>query len=114
MQRHLLYIVNPISGTKNKSSIQEIIKTKTTAAGFAFDIYPSVANGDYSYLEHTIKEKKVTDIIIAGGDGTINQVINSLRRYDVQFGILPCGSCYGLAFSAGLPKKIQKAHEKEL
>jgi len=109
MQRHLLYIVNPISGTKSKSSIQEMIKTKTTAAGFAFDIYPSVANGDYSFLEHTIKERKVTDIIIAGGDGTINQVINSLRKFDVQFGILPCGSGNGLAFSAGIPKNIQKA-----
>ena len=109
MQRHLLYIVNPISGTKNKSSIQEVIKTKTTATGFGFDIYPSVANGDYSFLEHTIKERKVTDIIIAGGDGTINQVINSLRKFDVQFGILPCGSGNGLAFSAGIPKNIQKA-----
>ncbi|MGN6400522.1 MAG: diacylglycerol/lipid kinase family protein [Flavisolibacter sp.] len=109
MQRRLIYIVNPISGTKNKSSIREIITKKTTAAGLHFDIFPSVANGDYSFLEHAIKEKKITDVIIAGGDGTINQVINSLRRFDVQFGILPCGSGNGLAFSAGIPKNIQKA-----
>ena len=50
-----------------------------------------------------------TDVIIAGGDGTINQVINSLRRLEVQFGILPCGSGNGLAFSAGIPKNIEKA-----
>jgi diacylglycerol kinase (ATP) len=109
MKRHFLYIVNPISGTKNKSSVKETIKAKTTAAGFAFDIYPSVENGDYSFLDHVIKEKKVTDIIIAGGDGTVNQVVNSLRRFDVQFGILPCGSGNGLAFSAGIPKNIEKA-----
>jgi YegS/Rv2252/BmrU family lipid kinase len=109
MKRHFLYIVNPISGTKNKSSVKETIKAKTTAAGFAFDIYPSVENGDYFFLDHVIKEKKVTDIIIAGGDGTVNQVVNSLRRFDVQFGILPCGSGNGLAFSAGIPKNIEKA-----
>jgi diacylglycerol kinase (ATP) len=104
-----LYIINPISGTKNKSSLREIIKAKTTAAGFAFDIYSSVANGDYSFLEPAIKEKKVTDVIIAGGDGTINQVVNALRKFDVQFGILPCGSGNGLAFSAGISKSIEKA-----
>lgn len=109
MQRRLIYIVNPISGTKNKSSIREIITKKTTAAGLHFDIFPSVANGDYSFLEHAIKEKKITDVIIAGGDGTINQVINSLRRFNIQFGILPCGSGNGLAFSAGIPKSIEKA-----
>jgi len=109
MERRLLYIVNPISGTKNKSSLQEIIKIKTATAGLPFDIYPSVENGDYSFLHHTIEKKKVTDIIIAGGDGTINQVINGLRKFDLQFGIIPCGSGNGLAFSAGLSKNPEKA-----
>jgi YegS/Rv2252/BmrU family lipid kinase len=109
MKRRFLYIINPISGTGGKSSLQETIKAKTAAAGFAFDIYPSVANGDYSFLEHSIQEKKITDIVIAGGDGTINQAINSLRKFDVQFGIIPCGSGNGLAFSAGIPKNAEKA-----
>ena len=109
MQRHLLYIVNPISGTKNKSSVKEIIETKTAAAGFSFDMYPSAANGDYSFLDPVIKEKKATDIIVAGGDGTINQVINSLRSLGLPFGILPCGSGNGLAFSAGIPKSTEKS-----
>ncbi len=109
MERRLLYIVNPISGTKNKSSVQEIIKTRTAKAGLPFDIYPSVESGDYSFLHHIIENKKVTDIIIAGGDGTINQVINALRQFDLRFGIIPCGSGNGLAFSAGLPKSTEKA-----
>jgi diacylglycerol kinase (ATP) len=109
MKRKLLYIVNPISGTKNKSSLQQIIKTKTTAAGFEFTIYPSVESGDYSFLFPIIKEQNFTDVIIAGGDGTINQVVNSLRTLKVQFGIIPCGSGNGLAFSAGIPKNPEKA-----
>ena len=48
-------------------------------------------------------------MVIAGGDGTINQVVNSLRKLDVQFGIIPCGSGNGLAFSAGIPKEPGKA-----
>lgn len=109
MKRNLLYIINPVSGTKNKSSLQNIIKERTDAAGFEFAIYPSVANGDYSFLHPVIKEQNFTDVIIAGGDGTISQVISSLRQLNVQFGTLPCGSGNGLAFSAGISKNADKA-----
>jgi diacylglycerol kinase (ATP) len=107
--RKILFIVNPISGTANKQSLQELIKTKTTAAGIPFSIYPSVADGDYSYLDPIIEEERYTDIIVAGGDGTVNQGINSLKKHKLSFGIIPCGSGNGLAFSAGLPKNPDKA-----
>lgn len=109
MQRKLLYIINPISGVRNKKNLQEIIERETRKVGFSYFIYPSVANGDYSFLYPIIKEKKITDVVIAGGDGTINQAINSLRKQEVQFGIIPCGSGNGLAFSAGIPKDPVKA-----
>lgn len=107
--RHLLYIINPISGTRNKRSVQQLIEEKTKAAGLPYTIKHSVAGGDYSFLHPFIKEEKVTDVIIAAGDGTVNQVINGLKDLDVQFGILPCGSGNGLAFSAGIPKNLEKA-----
>jgi YegS/Rv2252/BmrU family lipid kinase len=107
--RHLLYIINPISGTRNKRSVQQLVEEKTKAAGFPYTIQHSVASGDYAFLHPLIAEKKVTDVIIAAGDGTVNQVINGLKGLDVQFGILPCGSGNGLAFSAGIPKDLSKA-----
>jgi YegS/Rv2252/BmrU family lipid kinase len=109
MQRRFIYIINPISGTHNKHSIQQAIETRTKDVGIPFHIFPAVASGDYSFLHHLIKDQKITDVIIAGGDGTASQVINSFRHFNVQFGIIPCGSGNGLAFSAGIPKKIDKA-----
>lgn len=109
VHRKILYIINPISGTRNKKSLEEIIRTETKRAGFPFAIYPSVAGGDYSFLYPIIKEQKFTDVVIAGGDGTINQAVNSLRKLNVQFGIIPCGSGNGLAFSAGISKDPVKA-----
>jgi YegS/Rv2252/BmrU family lipid kinase len=111
MPRHILYIINPISGTRKKASIMEWIEAKTKAAGIAYTMQTSVASGDYSFLHPNIEEQGVTDIVIAGGDGTVNQVINSLKTFPVQFGILPCGSGNGLAFSAGIPKDLEKALE---
>lgn len=109
MKRKLLYIINPISGTDNKQSVESIIRTRTVEAGFDYAIYPSVESGDYGYLFPIIREEGFTDIIIAGGDGTINQAVNSLRKLALPFGIIPCGSGNGLAFSAAIPKKTASA-----
>ncbi|HEY1005944.1 MAG TPA: YegS/Rv2252/BmrU family lipid kinase [Sphingobacteriaceae bacterium] len=97
MKRKLLYIVNPISGVNDKGALKKIIEKETRNAGFAYGIYPSVQGGDYAHLYPIIKTEKYTDVIIAGGDGTINQAIHSLRDQHVQFGIIPCGSGNGLA-----------------
>jgi diacylglycerol kinase (ATP) len=109
MQRRFIYIINPISGTGNKISIRETIEAETKKAGFESFIYPSVASGDYSFLQPLIRERNITDVVIAGGDGTINQVVNSFKKFPLRFGIIPCGSGNGLAFSAGIPKNISKA-----
>ena len=107
--RHIVYIINPISGTGGKASLQSLVEQKTSAAGIKYSIHYSVANGDYSFLYPVIQQEGVTDIVIAGGDGTINQVLNSLRGQNVQFGIIPAGSGNGLALTAGIPKAKDKA-----
>lgn len=109
MQKRILYIINPISGRKNKQTLEELIKGKTIDAKVPFEIFPSVANGDYSFLNETIKSGKFTHIAIAGGDGTVNQAINSLKKHKLPFAIIPCGSGNGLAFSAGIPKNTEAA-----
>jgi diacylglycerol kinase (ATP) len=109
MGRRILYIINPISGRKNKQTLEELIKGRTIDAKIPFEIFPSVANGDYSFLNEIIKPEKFTHIAIAGGDGTVNQAINSLKKHKLPFAIIPCGSGNGLAFSAGIPKNTEAA-----
>ncbi len=111
MPRHFIYIINPISGTRTKKGIQQFIEEKTKQAGFLFQIFPSVSSGDYVFLHSIINEQKITDVIIAGGDGTVSQVVGSLMNCNVNFGIIPCGSGNGLAYTAKIPKQIDKALE---
>lgn len=107
MSRRLLFLVNPISGAASKAGLPALIHQKMTAAGLDYIIENTVASGDYSFLEDKVQD--FTDIIIAGGDGTINSVVQSLRHHDLSFGILPSGSGNGLAFSAGIPKDAARA-----
>jgi len=109
MQRNFLYIINPISGTRSKKNLREVIEQKTREQNIPYQIFPSVASGDYSYLHPIIREEKITDVIIAGGDGTVSQVVSNLMSLNVRFGIIPCGSGNGLAYAAGIPKDPSKA-----
>ena len=109
MHRHIIYIINPIAGTRTKKDLQQLIEKKTTERNIPFQVFPSVASGDYSFLLSVIEEQKITDVIIAGGDGTVSQVVNSLMNCNVNFGIIPCGSGNGLAYAAKIPKDPLKA-----
>ncbi|MBN8673112.1 MAG: YegS/Rv2252/BmrU family lipid kinase [Chitinophagales bacterium] len=107
--RKIIYIINPISGTRTKKDLQAFVEQQTKAKGIPFQIFPSVASGDYSFLLPIIEEEQITDVVIAGGDGTVSQVVNSLMKTNINFGIIPCGSGNGLAFAAKIPKQPEKA-----
>ena len=109
MQQRIIYIINPIAGTRTKKDLQQFIQEKTKEKKIPFHIFPSVASGDYSFLQSIIREEKITDVVIAGGDGTVSQVVNSLMKEEVNFGIIPCGSGNGLALAAKISKQPAKA-----
>jgi diacylglycerol kinase (ATP) len=111
MPRKLIFFYNPISGTKSKQALLDLISLQTKKEGLSFEIMETNAAGDYSYLSKKIKEEHITDIIICGGDGTVNQVASSLLHSEVNIGIIPMGSGNGLALAAGIPKKPAKALE---
>lgn len=109
MQRKIIYLINPISGTKGKSSLKELINSETNKRQLPFEILPTAANGNYDFVKQKIETEQVTDVVICGGDGTVNQVVKALAHTDVQFGIIPMGSGNGLALAAGIPKASAKA-----
>ncbi|MBO9199922.1 MULTISPECIES: diacylglycerol/lipid kinase family protein [Niastella] len=111
MQRKIIYLINPISGTKGKSSLKELIARETQKRQIPFEILPTTADANYDFVQQKIEKEQVTDVVICGGDGTVNQVVKALAHTNVQFGIIPMGSGNGLALAAGIPKASAKALE---
>lgn len=109
MQRKIVYLINPVSGTGKKDGVEKMIQERTKAKAIDFEILYTNAAGDYDYLKDKIAKCAVTDIVMAGGDGTVNRVVSSLYDTGVNFGIIPMGSGNGLAFGAGIPKNSSKA-----
>ena len=109
MDRKLLFLVNPISGTRTKEKLIAFISKKINAANISFDIDYTNAVGNYTLVKEQIAANRITDIVIVGGDGSVNQVVQAFAEMRLRFGILPVGSGNGLARAAGIPTKIKRA-----
>lgn len=111
MSRKILFFINPVSGTKNKSQLEKNILTRCTARKISFEILHTSADGNYNFLKDKIEKDSITDVVICGGDGTLSPIIANLLNTEVNVGILPLGSGNGLARAAGIPNSIPKAFE---
>jgi len=110
MERKIVYLVNPISGTQKKDEIKDLIIEVSNRRNVIFEIIPTNASGNYDFLKDKIISENITDVVIVGGDGTVNQIVNAIyKSVDVNFGIIPVGSGNGLAYAAGIPKKPKDA-----
>ncbi|HLO37211.1 MAG TPA: diacylglycerol kinase family protein, partial [Lacibacter sp.] len=111
MQRRFIFLFNPRSGVQKGESLEQIITERCEQATVHFSIEHSRADGDYSSLRKKIQTEAVTDVVIAGGDGTISTIVAAIRDMSVNIGIIPRGSGNGLALAAGISKDINKAFD---
>lgn len=103
-----ILVLNPISGDIDKSEI--LLKTLAFAEEFAIEIivYETTGKDDEKALKKLYTKHKPERILVAGGDGTIKMVGETLEAYDVIFGILPAGSSNGLSVDLNLPATLEE------
>ena len=110
-KKHIVFIVNPISGTRSKQGLKELIDQTLDAEVYEWRI----ARTEYAGHAAVIASQCVaegTDICVAvGGDGTVNEVARSIVQSDTALGIVPCGSGNGLARHLCLPMDMKGALE---
>ena len=79
--------------------------------GFDTKILLTEKSNDATHLAKEAVMEKPYAIIAAGGDGTINEVINGMVKSDVPLAILPLGTTNVLAKELGIPEHIKGAME---
>src|ERR1019366_4821826 len=109
--RKILFFINPISGTYNKLRLEKKIIKKCLEYNIGFELLSTAEDGNYSFLRERIMQDEITDVVICGGDGTLSPVISFLLNIKVNIGIIPTGSGNGLAFTAKIPRSVDKALE---
>lgn len=102
-------IYNPYSGDRSFRNRLDAVIDRLQMAGYEVTPYRTMSIEDiYTSM------KRATDydiILVSGGDGTINHVINAmiLNEINVPLGIFPYGTANDFASHLGIPRKITEA-----
>lgn len=108
--RHLLFIVNPISGIGRQNKIDRIIEENLDHEQFTHEIrYTQCIHDGTRVAREAVAEKAFDAIVAVGGDGSINDVVTGLQGTGMPMGIIPCGSGNGLARNLRIPLQPARA-----
>lgn len=102
-------MVNPVSGTRSKRGVPEIVTERLAGIDVAVTTKFTEGPGHASDLAATAIKEGCDFVVTAGGDGTVNEVANTLSGTGVPLGIIPLGSGNGLARSLGIPQDVTEA-----
>lgn len=102
---NILFIINPISGGKDKLKIPALIDAHLDRAKFNPNFSFTEYVGHASEIAEEAANKNFDVIVAVGGDGTINEVAAKVMQYNKVLGIIPFGSGNGLARFMKIPLK---------
>ncbi|MSP76833.1 MAG: diacylglycerol kinase family lipid kinase [Rhodospirillaceae bacterium] len=106
--RAVLLILNPTAGRRRRGLVDAVVR-HVRALGWTVDLVETAAAGDARRIAETCDAARYAVIAVAGGDGTINEVVNGLAGRAVAgpvlgpaLGIVPLGTANVLAHELGL------------
>lgn len=108
-KQRIRFILNPISGKKHHKDLAGLIDRIIDHERFDCDIRISEYAGHAVILANEAVEARYDVVVVAGGDGSINEVGTRLIGTDIALGILPCGSGNGLSRCLNIPLDPEKA-----
>jgi diacylglycerol kinase (ATP) len=97
-------IYNPTSGREDiKNKLADILN-RLDCGGIEASCHATSGEGDAAAI--AAAEQDYDLIIAAGGDGTLNEVVNGIagKEHRPSLGIFPCGTTNDFATSLGIPK----------
>ena len=101
-----LVILNPAARSERAGGTWETIRDLPEAT-----VKTTEAPGDARLIAAWAVGEGFATVVAAGGDGTINEVVNGLAGSEVALGILPVGTMNVFAAELGIPGNLEKAWE---
>ncbi len=102
-------IVNPASGRAIPAAGLARLLAPLEAAGWRLSVEESPGRGQVTGLARAAVEAGCSVVVAAGGDGTINEVIQALVGTPVALGVLPLGTANVWAREVGIPVDLAQA-----
>ncbi|HZY40570.1 MAG TPA: diacylglycerol kinase family protein [Anaerolineae bacterium] len=96
-------IYNPVSGTRNVSAALPGALAVLRERGWQLDVQATQRVGDLQRLAAQARDQQQQVVLVAGGDGSINEAANALALSEVALGVLPGGTANVWARQIGVP-----------
>jgi len=105
-------ILNPYAGRGRGAKLRPRLLEFLRSRGWLFDFYETRGPGHASELAG-VAARKADILVIVGGDGTVNEVVNGLIKEKVPrpLGLIPIGSGNDFSRMFGIPRKPKEAVE---
>lgn len=102
----ITFIVNPISGGKDKKNVLAAIGRHLDLSRFSWEVMQTTRAGEGTEIA---RESRSGIVVAVGGDGTVSEVAKGLIGTEKALGIIPCGSGDGLALHLGISRNPVRA-----
>ena len=105
------FIYNPYSGENLILSKLDKVISLHQEAGYTIVPYRITAGEDVGVALNDIKDGNYKYILIAGGDGTVDSVVNAMAKSGISLpiGILPVGTANDFSKFLGTPSDVEEA-----
>ena len=110
-QLKILFVVNPVSGGKEKQDWEASIRSYFREKPHTIEFYLLTGTNDKVSVQHHIGRFAPDRVVAVGGDGTIKMVADLLKETQISLGILPAGSANGMARELKIPLQSSDALE---
>lgn len=101
-RRRVAMIYNPAAGWHGPRRLKPFTQA-VEALGCAVEMLPTQGPGDATRIAGELDHERCDAVVVAGGDGTINETLNGLAADAPPLGIIPMGTANVLAAELGLP-----------
>lgn len=109
MPSTLLFVINPLSGGKQKKDHEAAIKKYFEKLPHKINFFFLNGKNDEEELEKYIKQVTPDKVVAVGGDGTVSMVAKKILGTEMQLGIVPAGSANGMARELNISVNIEEA-----
>lgn len=105
--RRVVVVFNPAAGRSRRRRLDGVVEALQNH-GCTVDVVETTAPGHAEHIAKDLNDQDVDVLAAAGGDGTVNEVVNGLRGKSVALAVIPLGTANVLADEVGLGRKTQR------
>lgn len=110
--RDAVLIVNPTAGGGRRMRQLDEARRVLRNAGIETELQNTTVAGEATVMARRAVDASRQLVIVCGGDGTVNEVVNGLACSQVPLAVLPAGTANVLGKELALPRNLPRAAER--